>query len=117
MQGYCYACIDVAWSVSVCLCIVHDREPCKNGRTDQAAPYRVDSRGPAQASCIRWGCTYWRQLANTTERLGESAAMRTIAIISLISCFNPVKVNLHTASPEYAATVEQFLPNRLPTLC
>jgi len=34
----------VAWSV--CRSVCHDREPCKNGRTDQDAVWVVDSGGP-----------------------------------------------------------------------
>jgi len=39
----------VAWSV--CRSVCHDREPCKNGWTDQDAVWYAESTGPKEPMC------------------------------------------------------------------
>jgi len=45
-------CLSVRLSVHWCLC--HNREPCKNGWTNQDAVWDVEVGGPKEP-CIRWG--------------------------------------------------------------
>jgi len=58
----CYSSV-VGMSVWVCLCVGHDREPCKNGWTDRDAIWAgADSRG-FKKRCITLGVhfgTFWR---------------------------------------------------------
>jgi len=52
---YCYRCLDVAWSVSLCICLCGCLcvARCKNGWTDR---YAGESRRPREPR-IRWRCT------------------------------------------------------------
>jgi len=49
--GHCYICR--TW-VGLCLCVRHNRELCKNGRTDQDAVWGVESCGPQEGSRSPW---------------------------------------------------------------
>jgi len=79
---------------SVCQSVCHDREPCKNGRTDRDAVWGMDSGGPKEA-CVRWGSAHWRNLANTTEPsvcCGDAAFLSNyfdhlfVFVCALLSC-------------------------------
>jgi len=48
-----FVCLSVGLLVDWSVC--HDRQPCKNGWTDQDAVWELDSGGPKQA-CVRWEC-------------------------------------------------------------
>jgi len=60
----------------VCLHVGHDRQPCKNGGTDQDAVSEADSPGPKKP-CVSWR-ELRRRLANTIKQfvLGSNAGSR-----------------------------------------
>ena len=79
----------VAWSVglSVCLSVCHDREPCKNRRTDRDTVWVENSGGPkvAHVSCgVHIGAT-WRIRLNRPC----AVAMRPFCQMTFTACLFP----------------------------
>ena len=56
--------------LSVCLCVSHVKESCKNGRTDRDAVWGGGGRlawTEQNEACVRWGA-HWRHLVSAIER-------------------------------------------------
>ena len=111
---------------SVCQSVCHDREPCKNGRTDRDAVWGMDSGGPKEA-CVRWGSAHWRNLANTTEPsvcCGDAAFLSNyfdhlfVFVCALLSCDFLIKSRVFLLNLSIRClTIHSALSTPSPTLC
>ena len=69
----------------MCLCVDHDREPCKNSQTDPGAIYGMDSGGPKEL-CVSWGlhCPMGRGTFHGRNILGCAHACWPVDILKVI---------------------------------
>ena len=72
--------------LSVCLCVRHTGDPCKNGWTDRVA---VEGRRTLIVSRKHMlnGGIYGTHLANIIEQFYRSAVIRAVASVTLATCF------------------------------